>query len=66
MTTAAERGCTDDAIAIIDAFADLHPAVCLTWHEWRDLQEMIERQLGGNFASDLVEDPLYIKHRRRL
>ncbi len=54
------------ADAIMDSFGSLHPAVTMTWNEWRDLREMIERQWIGNGASaeDLVDCLLYIKRRR--
>ena len=54
----------ENAMEIIDAFASLHPAILLTWNEWQDLREMIERQWCGMSASDLVSDPLYTAHRR--
>ena len=51
---------------VLRAFAALHPAVCLTFHEWQDLREMIERQCGGLPAASLVNDTLYTCNRRRL
>lgn len=55
------------ASEIIDAFAALHPSVTMTWMEWQDLAEMIERQWRGGAvaAEDLVMDPQYLAGRRR-
>jgi hypothetical protein len=57
----------DFATEILDSFTKLHPAVLMSWNEWSDLREMIERQwIGeGMCAADLVYDPLYTAHRRR-
>jgi len=52
--------------AVLDAFARLHPSVTMSWLEWCDLREMIDREyMGwGNGAEDLQADPAYLLHRR--
>lgn len=64
------QSATDIADEVIDCFGELHPAVALTWNEWNDLKEMIVREFmahcghyeGG--AAALINDPLYLAHRR--
>jgi len=37
---------------VIDAFSRLHPQIRLNFHEWRDLAEMIEREVRGHFGEE--------------
>ena len=40
---------------ILDNFARLHPGVMMSWQQWSDLREMIQREWDGLSSDDLLE-----------
>lgn len=59
---------------VVESFSRLHPGVSMTWQEWQDLREMIQREVYGLLsdardesrakADDLVDDANYLRRRR--
>jgi hypothetical protein len=37
---------------VIDAFSELHPDIKMSFTQWSDLKEMIEREIRGHYCGD--------------